>query len=274
MKPGDETSLGDPETLQQRLGTAVIGKSLHLFNRITSTNDYLKSLARAGAVTGTVVWANEQTRGRGRLGRTWHSPPGQGLWFSFLMRPAIPAEQLGMISLAIAAIVAEVLAEASGASLEVKWPNDVLHDGRKLCGILCEAQMSQDRIEHVVCGTGINFSLESDNSAAWRQHSTSLLAASGKHLRFDTVFLALMRALDAALFGDLTAVLPALRAKWCALCGDLGKPVTVTSTTATAPQVWEGRFIDLGPNGELQLQLPAGNIRSFQSGEITLRRGG
>lgn len=271
MKPGQEPPWGDPEALQQQLGTAVIGKSLHLFNRITSTNDYLKSLARAGATTGTVVWADEQTRGRGRLGRTWHSPPGQGLWFSFLMRPAIPAEQLGLISLAIAASVAEVLTQVSGASFEVKWPNDVLHAGRKLCGILCEAQTSQDRIEHVVCGVGLNFSLAASSSAVWRQRSASLLEVSGKHLHREAVFLALLRAFDAALFGNLTATLPELRLKWCACCSALGRNILVT-TTATTPHMFAGRFVDLGPNGELQLQLATGEIKSFQSGEITLRQ--
>ncbi len=134
----------------------VLGTEVFTFGRVTSTNDVAVSLARAGSPEGTLVIAEEQARGRGRLGRTWFSPPGCGLWFSIILRPSLSAEGSSTISLAAAAGVAESLEEAHGIKAQIKWPNDVLVRGKKICGILSEAEFIDNRVRFVVVGVGIN----------------------------------------------------------------------------------------------------------------------
>ncbi len=134
----------------------VLGAEVFTFGRVTSTNDVAVALARGGSPEGTLVIAEEQSRGRGRLGRTWFSPPGSGLWFSIILKPAFRAEDSSIISLAAAAGVAESLEEGYGVKARLKWPNDVLVGGRKICGILTEAEFIDDRVRFVVLGIGIN----------------------------------------------------------------------------------------------------------------------
>jgi BirA family biotin operon repressor/biotin-[acetyl-CoA-carboxylase] ligase len=133
-----------------------IGTEVFTFGRITSTNDVALSLARGGSPEGTLVIAEEQARGRGRLGRVWFSPPGCGLWFSLILRPKTSAEASATISLAAAAGVAESLEKAYGIKALIKWPNDVLVDGKKICGILTEAEFVGQKVKFVIVGIGIN----------------------------------------------------------------------------------------------------------------------
>lgn len=160
--PGEGYRLaGTPEVidgadLRSDLHGSLLGTEVFAFGRVTSTNDVAVSLARGGSPEGTLVIAEEQARGRGRQGRTWFSPPGCGLWFSIILRPAMSAEASSTISLAAAAGVAEALESGYGIRTRIKWPNDVLVGGRKLCGILTEAEFVNDQAKFVVVGIGIN----------------------------------------------------------------------------------------------------------------------
>lgn len=265
------------DELQALLHTRVLGRKLLVFNRIGSTNEFLKRLARRGAAEGTTVIADEQTSGRGRLGRRWHSPPGRGLWFSFLLRPQLEIEKVGLVSLAIAAVIAETLAQNHEAEYTVKWPNDVLVSGRKACGILCETQVSPAGVESIIAGVGLNVNQHYDDLApAWRAQATSLLLATGKMWHRQTLFLKMLTAFDQNLCNDLPAHLPGLVEKWCSRCPALGQTVTVLpAPVARHPENGEtvtGIFAGLGEGGELMLRMPAGNLRFFSAGEITLSK--
>lgn len=138
-----------------KLTTSWLGRAWRHVARIGSTNDEAGAWARAGAAAGAVVVADEQTRGRGRLGRRWHSPPGQSLYLSVVLRPPLAPHRVPPVTLAAAVAVAETLVGCDVAPA-LKWPNDVLLDGKKVAGILTEMSADLDRVHHVVVGIGVN----------------------------------------------------------------------------------------------------------------------
>jgi BirA family biotin operon repressor/biotin-[acetyl-CoA-carboxylase] ligase len=135
-------------------GLGIFARQVLWYAEVGSTNDVVAALADRGEPEGTVVVADAQTAGRGRHGRTWASPAGAGLYMSALMRP--PAHAVGLLTIAAGVALAEGIQAASGLRTQLKWPNDVYMDGRKLAGILAEAGTSQTGVQHVVLGCGIN----------------------------------------------------------------------------------------------------------------------
>lgn len=133
-----------------------LGGSLHWQSETQSTNDDALAAAKAGAAHGSVFGAETQTRGRGRRGSEWVSTPGEGLWFSVLLRPQLDAELLSGLSLCAGLAVRAAVAQRVAAPVLVKWPNDVLAGGRKICGILVESQIAGPNISSVIVGIGIN----------------------------------------------------------------------------------------------------------------------
>src|SRR5690348_7572810 len=134
------------------------GFRAHHFAAVGSTNDTAKELARAGAPEGTIVWAGEQTAGRGRRGRIWASPPGN-LYLSLILRPQAPAAQAAQLGFVAALALGGAIAELAGPQIELrcKWPNDLLANGRKLAGILLESETSANgEVDFVVLGVGAN----------------------------------------------------------------------------------------------------------------------
>lgn len=140
---------------ESRLTTKFLGKELIYYPVVESTQTIAHQLAREGKSEGTCVIADRQTGGRGRLGRKWQSPAGVGIWSSFIIRPNLPLESVSQMTLVVAAAVAKTLA-CFGYDPEIKWPNDILLNGKKVCGILTELQGDIDRVKYMVIGIGIN----------------------------------------------------------------------------------------------------------------------
>ncbi len=138
------------------LGTKYVGRKVMLYDWVTSTNDLAHWLARHDEHEGTVVFARGQTQGRGRLGKDWVSPYNQGLYFSFILRPGIRAEDASRITLTVAWGIARALAEVHVPEVSIKWPNDILARGKKICGILTEMHLEGVTIDYVVVGVGLN----------------------------------------------------------------------------------------------------------------------
>lgn len=135
--------------------TEKIGKNLHIFESVESTQIIAHELARRGEPEGTTIIAHHQTSGKGRLGRKWQSPAGAGLWFSVILRPQLPKESVSQITLVSAVAVAKTLT-SFGYEPTIKWPNDVLIHGKKVCGILTELHGDTDHVHYIVMGIGIN----------------------------------------------------------------------------------------------------------------------
>ncbi len=175
------------------LKTRSFGRHLHCYRRIGSTNATAIDLAEHGAPEGTVVVAEEQTKGRGRLGRHWHSPAGMGIWSSIILRPPVIPAQAAGLSLLAALAFAETAETELGLEVKLKWPNDGLIKGRKVCGVLVELSAEVDRVHYAVCGVGINVAhAVKDFPSALRKSAGSLAMAKGapvERLAFYRAFL-------------------------------------------------------------------------------------
>lgn len=216
---------------------------------LESTNDEVFRRARDGAPEGLVVVAEHQTSGRGRLGRSWFDAAGRSLMFSVLLKPAVPLQSYPLLALALASSVADAGAEAVGEPLDVKWPNDVLYRGRKLCGVLAESRaLAPGERPVLVIGTGVNVNLlEDDFPPEIRGNATSLrIAAGGRAVgipelldgvltRFERHVALARRDDPRALFDRVRPRLPALGAHVRVLLGGRaveGELMEVTETGA------------------------------------------
>ena len=148
--------------IKDELQTDYIGQEIYYFTEVTSTNDVAKELAIKGAKEGTTVIAETQSRGRGRLGRKWVSPEG-GIWFSIILRPKVDPEDALKLTLIAAAVVAKVIDDMFKLKAEVKWPNDIIINGKKVCGILTEMITKGNMVDFVVIGVGINANINLDS---------------------------------------------------------------------------------------------------------------
>ncbi len=144
------------ETAKVSLNTEIIGKKIYVYDLVTSTNDLAHFLAQKGEPEGTVVFAKGQTEGRGRLGNTWVSPYGKGLYFSFILRPRFNGVMASRVTLTVALAVARALEEIHIERVTIKWPNDILVGDKKVCGILTEMHLEADIVGYLVTGIGLN----------------------------------------------------------------------------------------------------------------------
>lgn len=191
----------EPIAIAKPATVRFLGVPVERHGSLESTNDEAFRRADEGAPEGLVVLAQAQTAGRGRQGRAWWDARGSSLLFSILLRPRIPLAQCPLLALALACSVADAGTEATGAALEIKWPNDVLHDGRKLCGVLAESKVSgapSSLRPAVVLGAGVNVNQTADDFPAdLRDRSTSLrIAGGGDALRTDDLLPAILRSLE------------------------------------------------------------------------------
>src|SRR5258707_15106859 len=169
------------DDLISRLGkTKVIGRDIHVFQETTSTNDVVEKFARDNIKEGVVVFAESQTKGRGRLGRKWPSPARKGLWFSVLLRPNLRPQEITQLTVASATALRRAIQSHTGLKPEIKWPNDVLIRGKKVAGILTELNAELDRVKYVILGIGVDVNLNaSDFTSDLRKAATSLKAELG-----------------------------------------------------------------------------------------------
>ena len=249
------------------LNTRRLGRPLNFRASVGSSNDEARVLARAGAPEGTAVLADAQTAGRGRLGRGWQSPAGEGIWLSLVLRPALPAPETPRLTLAAAVAVAEAI-RAHGVPAGIKWPNDILVDGRKCCGILTEMELLGEAVAFVILGIGLNV-----NQAGFppeiAAQATSLRLALGQPLERVALACAILERLevryDQLLAGEAAAVLGA----WRALSVTLGHRVRVTPATGGPALV--GEAADVDADGALLLRRDDGRVERLLAGEVSLR---
>ena len=252
------------ENILKTLSTRVIGKKLFVFESIDSTNACAKTLAETGTPVGTVVVADFQTAGRGRLGRTWKSDPGANLLFSLVLRPSLKKESAGILTFFSAVFIARGLERITGTGLECKWPNDILLNGKKCCGILLENSFLQDRFDYSVIGIGINVNQASfgDDLA---DRATSLFKELGHTFDRTSVLLELLREADGLLPTMERGEIPMIMEQWNSRCSMFGKPVVI----AHGEERITGKAVRLDENGGLVVQTATGQS-TFYAGDVTL----
>ena len=171
------------EVLEKRLAGEFIGRPLYYYPEIGSTNDEAFRLGGCGSPEGTAVIADSQTKGKGRLQRVWHSPPGSNIYTSILFRPTFAPDQATQISIAAGVAVAEIISEYYPGHVQLKWPNDVLLNKKKVCGILAQMKTSARDIDFVVLGMGINVNIGYNQLPAdIRTIATSLAIETGREI--------------------------------------------------------------------------------------------
>lgn len=231
---------------------------------VNSTNTRLCSLGRDGAPAWTVCTAEEQTSGRGRLDRVWHSPAGQGLWMSILLRPALPIAETGLLSFCAALAVSDALKTAARVDTAVKWPNDLVCGSRKICGILSTNCMMPDGSYFSVIGVGINLTKDAYPDEL-KDRATSVEEENGTPDREEMIrlFRERLRYYSGLLETGRRAELIAMTS---ARCVTLGKKVQVTGAVETA-----GTAEAIGSDGELILLTENGKRETVLCGDVSVR---
>lgn len=254
-----------PTEVRAGLATARLGQVVHYFPQIGSTNDMARQLAQQGADEGTLVVAEEQTEGRGRRGREWLSPPGTGIFASLVLRPKLLPAQAPILTLTAALAGAEAIRELTDLPAGIKWPNDLLINGRKVAGILTEMSAEIDTIFHVIIGIGINVNTNSF-PAELKNMATSLAAEKGQPVsrcRLLQLFLQRLEVWYDSLLVGREQVLD----RWRELSVTLGRQVTILSPNFTV----QGQALDIDQEGALLLETADKEQVRILSGDVSLR---
>lgn len=255
--------------LRYYLHTRKLGQEIEIYDSIDSTNTRAKELAQEGAVHGTLVAAEEQQTGRGRLGRSWNSPAGVGIWMSLILRPAFPPRFAPRMTVLAGLAVLRAIEATTGLQAAIKWPNDMILNSKKVCGILTEMQADPDFIEFVIAGIGMNVNTpkESFPEELWNS-ATSLLIESGQPVDRCQLLAAILDALE-VLYDEYEASMnfSGIIQEYKENCITLGQPVRVISAAGE----WEGRAVDLTDDCELVVELADGTRRTVFSGDVSVR---
>ena len=253
------------QEVQNGLVSKRLGTQFHWFHEIDSTNSQARRLAEQGAPEGEVVIAEQQTQGRGRLGRSWVSPPYVNLYFSVILRPLLSPVHAPQITLTAAVALADAVAAFVPRPPVIKWPNDILIDGQKLAGVLTESSCTSDGIEFVILGIGVNVnfprSLMGDEI---RERATSLMEVGQKPVSREAFFRRLIQDLDRC-YGVLEmSGFDALRPRWEARFNLAGRRVRVELDTEMIIGVARG----IDRHGALVLEDQNGTRRTIVAGDV------
>jgi len=251
--------------ISSALETSLIGSSLHFHKDLASTNTTAFELARAGAEEGTVVVADSQSNGRGRLGRRWESPAGVNLYTSVILRPRISPLEAHRLTFVSAVAAAEAVEGLVPSDVSVKWPNDILIGSKKVAGILLEMDSEAERVRFVIAGMGMNVNMDSTSLPAELAGSaTSIMEASGVATCRAEVARRLYSSIEKwyKIYTE-TGFEPVMGA-WKARFTFEGKPVRVESFE----RVIEGICAGLGPDGALLVRTRSGAMERVVSGDV------
>lgn len=259
-----------PSEIKWKLRTKVMGKGIISYKTVESTNDIAYELAEKGINEGTVIMAEEQSKGKGRHGRQWVSPSKGGIYMSCIMRPEISPNEIPRITLLAAIAAAEAIREATSLEVLIKWPNDIIIDGRKLCGILTEMKAQQDSVDFVVVGMGINVntpvsqlpkgasSLKEELRRRGERNMLSRVELAKKILEKLEEYYNLMKSEGFEPIIDI----------WKGLSAMLGSRVKVILPNRS----FEGTAHDITPDGALIVRLETGVMERISSGDVVMVR--
>ncbi len=258
------------DDLLSRMGKVrAIGRDIRVFGETNSTNDIVEKLARDGVAEGIAVFAETQTKGRGRLGRRWVSPQGCGLWFSVLLRPNLRPQAATQLTVISAVAVARAIERQTGLKPEIKWPNDIVFGTRKCAGILIELSAELDHIRHVVLGIGIDVNVAMDDlPPEVRPIATSLQVEAGRKIDRAELAAAVLRELDAAYHRLNTGDFHEIGDEWMRRCSTLGKRVQIR----TGDRVSAGTAEALDEEGALLVRTDHGRVERIMGGDVTLEK--
>jgi BirA family biotin operon repressor/biotin-[acetyl-CoA-carboxylase] ligase len=257
----------DPDELSSGLGTKIIGRDIHVYQETASTNDVAWQLASEGR-EGVTIFAESQTQGRGRRGRTWIDSDGKCLLMSTVVMPGLPAEDFNVLTVLGAVAVCQALQNSCGLRPTIKWPNDVIVSGKKICGILVETRQDDNRAPGTfVIGIGLNVNLTREQlPEILRDHATSISMEVGEEIDRTRFARQLLRNLDSLYRNVKAGDLADLEEKWKKLCLTGGEFLTLEQNG----KLYRGRVHDLDLKDGLILQLDSGVLKSFRGEHVSV----
>ena len=253
------------ENIKDKLTTSWLGQNCLYFDSVTSTNDRAYEAAEAKAPMGTVIVADSQTQGRGRKGRPWSSPPGDGLWFSLILRPAFTPREAMSLTLVTAVGLCRGLERYPGLGVTIKWPNDLLVDDRKLCGILAEMKAEGEKLHYVVIGIGVNIrttALEPETAAI----AIGMEEVLAQDVSREELLCCLLKGLEDAYDSYFHGEGQALREEWEERSALLNRSVQVSTTNG----IINGTVLGLSEEGFLRILTEDKKVAHIISGEIAI----
>lgn len=255
--------------VESRLHTRWMGQNCIYLDTVDSTNNYAKRLAEEGAPDGTLVIADLQTGGKGRRGRSWTAAKGTNVMMTVLVRPKVRPEHASRLTLLMAMAVADGIRKVTGLDAGIKWPNDVVVNGKKVCGILTEMNTEVDYINYVVIGTGINVNQEpEDFPEEIRDTAGSLYAELGKRVCRAELTACVIEALENYYEIFLkTEDLSALYRKYNEICVNCGHEIRVLEPGSEYTGTTDG----INEKGELVVKKPDGTVTRVYAGEVSVR---
>ncbi|MCM2271242.1 MAG: biotin--[acetyl-CoA-carboxylase] ligase [candidate division Zixibacteria bacterium] len=249
-----------------QLKTRLIGRHIHSYRLVKSTNDLVSQMAESGAPEGSIVTAEQQSQGRGRLGRTWFSPESTGIYVSILLRPHIKPEQAPGLSIMTSLALADTLDPVAPGEVQIKWPNDILIGGKKVCGVLTELSAERHRILHVVVGVGINVNQRAaDFPADIKRTATSLRVVTKKKLNRAELLKSFLRNFEREYLDYQKYGLKKSQRRLRKYSSMLGKSVRILS----GENVIEGVAVDIDTSGALIL-YHGGKRIPISAGEVSI----
>jgi BirA family biotin operon repressor/biotin-[acetyl-CoA-carboxylase] ligase len=258
------------DDLLARLGkTRVVGRDIRVFQETNSTNDVAEKLARDGVAEGVVVYAESQSKGRGRLGRKWMSPARKGLWFSVLLRPNLHPLETTQLTVISATALRRAIKTICNLDAEIKWPNDILLGGKKAAGILTEMSAEPDRVRHVIIGIGVDVNLDAaEFPAELKKIATSLKAETGETISRAELAVEILRELDADYARICARKFSEVADEWESACVTIGKNVTVH----VGDRQFRGRAESLDDDGALLVRTEHGHLERVIGGDVMLEK--
>ncbi len=269
-----------PHEIQARLTTSWTGCQIQYHHRIPSTQQKAHELAKEGAAAGTLVIAEEQTGGKGRLGRAWHSPAGTGIWMSLILRPNMPLEQLPKLTLVTAVAIVDALREElqrgehtlPSEAIRIKWPNDIYllrshKERKKVCGILTEVNAEIDRVNYCILGIGINVNQRTEDfPKELHDKAISLAIASGKPWNRVALVASILSHFEKAYETFEEHGFQAMKSLWEERAFPVGTPIQVH----LHDQLLHGTYQGITEQGALLFGHPNGQLQTIRSGDVLL----
>lgn len=251
--------------IRLRIDTKWVGKEILYFRELESTNKHARMLAAQGAQAGTLVIANGQTQGRGRRGRGWISPMGDGIFMSLILRPKMHPSKVAKLSLLTAVAVAQAIDEVTGLEARIKWPNDIVCEGKKVCGMLLEMTADEQCVHDVVAGVGINVHQEEFDPEI-RETASSLQLLCGRFIRRSDVVCAFLRRFE-ALYEQMEQDEEEIMRQYRELSATLGQRVQVISLSGT----FTGTAEEITDEGALCVRDEEGVLREVLAADVSVR---
>ncbi|WP_456274253.1 biotin--[acetyl-CoA-carboxylase] ligase [Bacillus sp. AK031] len=264
VKAPDKVSQNE---INMGLRTRAVGRTIEYVESAPSTQKIAHALAQEGAKEGTAVIADEQTEGRGRLLRSWHSPKGTGIWMSIILKPQLPPQKAPQFTLIAAVAVVQAIEEVAGLSPEIKWPNDILLHGRKVTGILTELQAEADKINSIIIGIGMNVNQETEDFPEELQTiATSLAMEKGEKISRAKLIQKVMEKLEMYYDLYMEKGFTPIKLLWESYAASIGRQITARTITGSI----HGKALGINEDGVLRIEDTEGRIHEVYSADIEL----